>query len=151
MGARVRPLFHGYFDGTDTRFIACLSGHDHGRVHGHRGHRRSHGLHRQDILGSNFGLAGQAQTASHHRIWPRGLYQAIFPLAGSVSWLIAARFIDRIGKGVRGAPRDALIADIAPAHLRGASFGLQQSLDTVGAFLGPLLAIALMWLTANNF
>lgn len=75
----------------------------------------------------------------------------IFPLAGSVSWLIAARFIDRIGKGVRGAPRDALIADIAPAHLRGASFGLRQSLDTVGAFLGPLLAIALMWLTANNF
>jgi MFS family permease len=75
----------------------------------------------------------------------------IFPLAGSVSWLIAARFIDRIGKGIRGAPRDALIADIAPAHLRGASFGLRQSLDTVGAFLGPLLAIALMWFTANNF
>jgi len=75
----------------------------------------------------------------------------IFPLAPSVSWLVAARFIDRVGKGIRGAPRDALIADIAPAHIRGASFGLRQSLDTVGAFLGPLLAIALMWLTAENF
>jgi MFS family permease len=75
----------------------------------------------------------------------------IFPLAPSVGWLFAARFIDRIGKGIRGAPRDALIADIAPAHLRGASFGLRQSLDTVGAFIGPALAIVLMWLTANNF
>ena len=75
----------------------------------------------------------------------------IFPLATTVGWLIAARFIDRIGKGIRGAPRDALIADIAPAHMRGASFGLRQSLDTVGAFLGPLAAIALMWLTFDNF
>jgi MFS family permease len=75
----------------------------------------------------------------------------VFPLAASVSWLVAARFVDRIGKGIRGAPRDALVADIAPAHLRGASFGLRQSLDTVGAFLGPLLAIGLMWLTVNNF
>jgi MFS family permease len=70
----------------------------------------------------------------------------IFPLASAISWLVAARFIDRIGKGIRGAPRDALVADIAPAHLRGASFGLRQSLDTVGAFLGPALAIGLMWL-----
>jgi MFS family permease len=75
----------------------------------------------------------------------------IFPLAPTVGWLIAARFIDRIGKGIRGAPRDALIADIAPAHMRGASFGLRQSLDTIGAFLGPLAAIALMWLTFDNF
>jgi MFS family permease len=75
----------------------------------------------------------------------------IFPLASSVDWLIAARFLDRVGKGIRGAPRDALVADIAPSHLRGASFGLRQSLDTVGAFLGPLAAIGLMWLTADNF
>lgn len=75
----------------------------------------------------------------------------IFPLAPSVGWLVAARFIDRIGKGIRGAPRDALVADIAPTHLRGASFGLRQSLDTVGAFVGPALAIGLMWLTANSF
>jgi MFS family permease len=75
----------------------------------------------------------------------------IFPLAASVQWLIAARFIDRIGKGIRGSPRDALVADIAPAHLRGASFGLRQALDTVGAFLGPLIAIGLMWLTADHF
>ncbi|MGH6923143.1 MAG: MFS transporter [Propylenella sp.] len=75
----------------------------------------------------------------------------VFPLASSVGWLAAARFIDRFGKGIRGAPRDALVADLAPAHLRGASFGLRQALDTVGAFLGPLLAIALMWLTADSF
>lgn len=75
----------------------------------------------------------------------------IFPLAASVEWLVAARFIDRVGKGIRGAPRDALVADIAPAHLRGASFGLRQALDTVGAFFGPLIAIGLMWLTADHF
>ena len=74
----------------------------------------------------------------------------VFPLAGTVGWVITARFVDRIGKGIRGAPRDALIADLAPAALRGASFGLRQSLDTAGAFLGPALAIALMWLTADN-
>ncbi len=75
----------------------------------------------------------------------------VFALAPSVGWLIAARFIDRLGKGIRGAPRDALVADIAPVHLRGASFGLRQSLDTIGAFIGPLLAIVLMWRTANRF
>lgn len=75
----------------------------------------------------------------------------VFPLADAISWLIGARFIDRIGKGIRGAPRDALVSDIAPPDLRGASFGLRQSLDTVGAFMGPLLAIGLMYLTANNF
>jgi len=75
----------------------------------------------------------------------------VFPLATTVDWLIAARFVDRIGKGIRGAPRDALVADIAPPHLRGASFGLRQSLDTVGAFLGPLIAIAMMWLTSDSF
>ena len=75
----------------------------------------------------------------------------VFPLASSVGWLFAARFIDRVGKGIRGAPRDAHVADLSPAQLRGASFGLRQSLDTVGAFLGPSLAIGLMWLTADRF
>jgi MFS family permease len=64
---------------------------------------------------------------------------------------MAARFIDRIGKGIRGAPRDALVADLSPPELRGGSFGLRQSLDTVGAFLGPLLAIGLMWIALYNF
>ena len=68
----------------------------------------------------------------------------LFPLAGSVESVFAARFIDRVGKGIRGAPRDALVADIAPPQLRGAAFGLRQSLDTVGAFAGPLIAILLM-------
>lgn len=75
----------------------------------------------------------------------------IFPLAPTLSWLIAARFVDRVGKGVRGAPRDGLVADLAPPEVRGASFGLRQSLDTIGAFVGPLLAILLMLWTANNF
>lgn len=68
----------------------------------------------------------------------------LFPLATSVESVFAARFIDRVGKGIRGAPRDALVADIAPPQLRGAAFGLRQSLDTVGAFAGPLIAILLM-------
>ncbi|HYS46837.1 MAG TPA: MFS transporter [Rhizomicrobium sp.] len=75
----------------------------------------------------------------------------VFPLAPTVGWLAAARLVDRIGKGIRGAPRDALISDISPPRVQGASFGLRQSLDTVGAFVGPLLAIGLMWWTANNF
>lgn len=74
----------------------------------------------------------------------------LFPLAGSVSWVFTARFIDRIGKGIRGAPRDALIGEIAPLSLRGASYGLRQSLDTVGAFTGPLLAMTLMALLAGD-
>ena len=75
----------------------------------------------------------------------------LFALALSVNWVLAARFMDRIGKGIRGAPRDALVADLAPPEIRGAAFGLRQSLDTVGAFLGPLLAIGLMLLFAGDF
>jgi MFS family permease len=68
----------------------------------------------------------------------------IFPLATTIGWVFAARFIDRIGKGIRGAPRDALVADLTPVEMRGAAYGLRQSLDSVGAFIGPLLAVALM-------
>ena len=75
----------------------------------------------------------------------------VFPLASSIAWLTAARFVDRIGKGIRGAPRDALVADLTPADLRGTAFGLRQSLDTVGAVLGPLAAIVFMALFADNF
>jgi MFS family permease len=75
----------------------------------------------------------------------------LFALATSAGTILAARLIDRVGKGIRGAPRDALVADIAPEGLRGAAFGLRQSLDTVGAFLGPLLAMTLMLLWANDF
>jgi MFS family permease len=74
-----------------------------------------------------------------------------FPLASSVGWLVAARFVDRVGKGIRGAPRDALIADLTPEGSRGNAFGLRQSLDTIGAVLGPLLAIVCMAALANNF
>ncbi len=79
------------------------------------------------------------------------LSKPLFALASTSGMVLGARLIDRIGKGIRGAPRDALVADIAPQALRGAAFGLRQSLDTVGAFLGPLLAMALMVLWANDF
>ena len=75
----------------------------------------------------------------------------IFALASTLEPVIAARLIDRIGKGIRGAPRDALVADIAPPQMRGAAFGLRQSLDTVGAFLGPFLAMSLMLAWSNDF
>jgi len=90
-----------------------------------------------DRWGSRKGLAllGYGLTAA---------VKPLFPLATSVESVFAARFIDRVGKGIRGAPRDALVADIAPPQLRGAAFGLRQSLDTVGAFAGPLIAILLM-------
>ncbi len=68
----------------------------------------------------------------------------VFPLATTIVWVFGARFVDRLGKGIRGAPRDALVADSVPPHLRGAAFGLRQALDSVGAFIGPLLALALM-------
>jgi MFS family permease len=79
------------------------------------------------------------------------LSKPLFALAASSGMVLTARLLDRTGKGIRGAPRDALVADIAPPHLRGASFGLRQSLDTVGAFLGPLLAIVFMLLWVDNF
>ena len=75
----------------------------------------------------------------------------LFALATGPGLIFTARLLDRAGKGIRGAPRDALVADIAPPEQRGAAFGLRQSLDTVGAFVGPLLAVALMLLWANDF
>ena len=97
-----------------------------------------------DYLGKRKGLAviGYAMGA---------LAKPLFALAPSMGIVLTARLIDRIGKGIRGAPRDALVADIAPPLLRGAAFGLRQSLDTVGAFLGPLIAIGLMLAWNNDF
>ena len=97
-----------------------------------------------DYLGRRKGVAvfGYALSA---------LTKPLFALAPSVGVVLAARVLDRVGKGVRGAPRDALVADITPVALRGAAFGLRQALDTVGAFLGPLLAVSLMLAWANHF
>ena len=78
------------------------------------------------------------------------LSKPLFAIAGSPAAVLGARLLDRTGKGIRGAPRDALVADLAPPDLRGAAFGLRQSLDTIGAFVGPLLAIGLMLLWAND-
>jgi MFS family permease len=75
----------------------------------------------------------------------------IFPLASSLGWIVGARFVDRVGKGIRGAPRDALIADITPSDARGAAYGLRQTLDTLGAVVGPLLAVGAMLWFADNF
>jgi len=79
------------------------------------------------------------------------LSKPFFALAPTPVWVLGARFMDRVGKGIRGAPRDALIGDLAPTGMRGAAYGLRQSLDNVGAFLGPLLAMALMALSGDNF
>ena len=97
-----------------------------------------------DYLGKRKGLAvfGYALGA---------LTKPLFAMASTAGIVLSARLADRVGKGIRGAPRDALVADIAPPHLRGAAFGLRQSLDTVGAFLGPLLEVGLMLLWANDF
>ena len=78
------------------------------------------------------------------------LTKPMFPLATSVAWVFVARFTDRVGKGIRGAPRDALIAEIAPPHMRGAAYGLRQSLDSIGAFVGPAAAILLMAFLADD-
>jgi MFS family permease len=79
------------------------------------------------------------------------LAKPLFPLAGGADTVLLARFIDRIGKGIRGAPRDALVADVTPEAVRGTAFGLRQSMDTIGAFLGPLVAIALMAASHDDF
>ncbi|MGA8514258.1 MAG: MFS transporter [Burkholderiaceae bacterium] len=79
------------------------------------------------------------------------LSKPLFAIAPNMGIVLTARLIDRVGKGVRGAPRDALVADLTPPAIRGAAFGLRQSLDTVGAFTGPLLAVGLMLLWANDF
>ncbi|MGB7258639.1 MAG: MFS transporter [Pseudolabrys sp.] len=97
-----------------------------------------------DYFGERKWLAAAGYTLA-------ALSKPIFPLAADIGWVTAARFIDRVGKGIRGAPRDALIADLTPAGLRGTAYGLRQSLDTVGAVLGPLLAIVFMALLADNF
>lgn len=97
-----------------------------------------------DYLGKRKGLAVLGYGLS-------ALTKPLFAVATSAGIVMTARVVDRVGKGIRGAPRDALVADIAPAHLRGAAYGLRQSLDTVGAFVGPLLAVGLMVLWANDF
>lgn len=78
------------------------------------------------------------------------LSKPLFALAPSIGMVLFARMLDRVGKGIRGAPRDALVADVTPEEIRGAAYGLRQSLDTIGAFAGPLLAVVLMWLWAGD-
>ncbi len=97
-----------------------------------------------DYLGRRKGLAafGYALGAAN---------KPLFAIASSGSAVLAARLLDRVGKGIRGAPRDAPVADLAPEHVRGAAFGVRQSLDTAGAFVGPPIGVGLMLLWANDF
>lgn len=102
-------------------------------------------------------FSGTISDRLQHRKWLvvagyglSAITKPFFPLANNISLVFTARFLDRIGKGIRGAPRDALIADITPTHLRGAAYGLRQSLDSAGAFIGPLLAIVGMLVMAND-
>jgi len=97
-----------------------------------------------DYLGKRKGLAVLGYSLG-------ALSKPLFALAPVLSMVLGARLLDRVGKGVRGAPRDALVADLAPVEIRGAAYGLRQSLDTLGSFLGPLLAVVLMLLWAGNF
>ncbi|HEX6136698.1 MAG TPA: MFS transporter [Casimicrobiaceae bacterium] len=93
--------------------------------------------HRKPLVVLGYGLAAVSKLA--------------FPLAPTLGWVVAARFADRVGKGIRGAPRDALIADLTPPSVRGAAFGLRQALDTIGAIAGPLLAVAAIGHFAGDF
>lgn len=97
-----------------------------------------------DYLGKRKGLAvfGYALGA---------MTKPLFAIATGTGTVVTARLLDRVGKGIRGAPRDAMVADITPSNVRGAAFGLRQSLDTVGAFTGPLIAVGLMLLWSNDF
>lgn len=102
-------------------------------------------------------FSGALSDWLRHRKWlavagygMAALTKPLFPLATTVHMVLTARFLDRVGKGIRGAPRDALVAELAPRHLLGAAFGLRQGLDTVGAVAGPLLAIALMAVFADD-
>jgi MFS family permease len=97
-----------------------------------------------DYLGKRKGLAIFGYTLG-------ALTKPLFAVASGTGIVVTARLLDRVGKGIRGAPRDALVADITPSHIRGAAFGLRQSLDTVGAFTGPLIAVGLMLLWSNDF
>ena len=97
-----------------------------------------------DYLGKRKGLAVIGYSLS-------ALSKPLFALANSAGMIFMARCVDRIGKGIRGAPRDALVADIVTADIRGKAYGLRQSLDTIGAFTGPLLAVGLMLLWSNDF
>jgi len=97
-----------------------------------------------DYLGKRKGLAVIGYGLS-------ALSKPLFALATSAGMVFTARFVDRVGKGIRGAPRDALVADLVAAEMRGAAYGLRQSLDNVGAFIGPLLAVGLMLLWSNDF
>lgn len=103
-------------------------------------------IHRRDL----FSDVGRRKALILLGYGMAALTKPLFPWATSAGAVFIARFLDRIGKGIRGAPRDALVADVAPPAIRGACFGLRQSMDTIGAFLGPSLAILMMFLFAND-
>lgn len=102
------------------------------------------------LSGSISDYAGKRKPLAMIGYGLSALTKPFFPLATTIGWVFAARFTDRIGKGIRGAPRDALVAELVSEETRGAAYGLRQALDSAGALLGPLLALALMLLFAND-
>jgi Major Facilitator Superfamily len=155
LGAGLRQPVHGHLVRDDPRSFAGVS------------HLRPARKHRNDRLIEGVGEA----TASISKLfsgWASdklgkrkalavigyglgALSKSLFALAPTSSLVLAARFSDRVGKGIRGAPRDAMVGDMVPAGLRRAAYGLRQALDTIGAFAGPLIAIALMATLHDNF
>ena len=145
LGARLRIAADGRLIGDDPCAAACLSGcrprRDRTDRRDHRGRGGGDGLDHEGLFRCAERPTRQAKAARGLRLWPRGIHQARLP-PGLACILAGRRALHRpVGKGIRGAPRDALVADISPPHLRGASFGFWQSLDTVGAFLGPDLSL----------
>lgn len=80
-----------------------------------------------------------------------GLTRPLMALSVAPSQVLALRFLDRVGKGIRTAPRDALIASAVPAQHRGLAFGFHRAMDNLGATLGPLAASALLWFAPDNY
>nr|WP_200892490.1 MFS transporter [Aliterella atlantica] len=98
-----------------------------------------------------------SDRGGQHRKWSAvlgygfsALMIPLYPIATSPGWILAARMGDRMGKGIRVAPRNALVADATPEHQRGAAYGLRYTLDTIGALLGPIVATILLAVSRQN-
>jgi MFS family permease len=155
MGARVHVAIHGHIVGTDPQPAAGLPRHGARRLYDHtigvlEGAAEATAAITKMFSGTLSDYLGRRKLLVVLGYGLAAATKPAFPLATSVSWVFAARFVDRMGKGIREAPRDALLADITTPDLRGAAYGLRQSLDTVGAVVGPLLAVALMALLASD-
>jgi hypothetical protein len=145
---------HGHLLLAYSQLTAGIHVHCTGGFHEHhwpyRGCCRSHRRHHQSIFGHNNDYLGKRKWLAGLGYGLAAVTKPIFPLATTIGWVFAAGFIDRFGKGIRGTPRDTMVADIALPELKGTAYGLRQSLDSVDAFVGPLSAVAFMLWLAND-